>query len=108
MVERIAPGSNLITNLTEFLSENWAMGLYHEWFSEFRYNLKVRLTNNPELKKLLDEVGDHALGGKYMDRETFKKWDGSIGDSIKQLVRVSSQFFQPVIISLGQRFAICQ
>jgi len=40
--ERSQPGSNLIANLTEFLSENWAMALYHEWFSEFRYNLKVR------------------------------------------------------------------
>jgi hypothetical protein len=28
--------SKLIPNITEFLSENWAMGIYHEWFSEFR------------------------------------------------------------------------
>jgi hypothetical protein len=25
-----------IPNISEFLSENWAMTLYHEWFGEFR------------------------------------------------------------------------
>jgi hypothetical protein len=36
---------NLIENLTEFLSENWAIALYHEWFSEFRHGLKMKLAN---------------------------------------------------------------
>jgi hypothetical protein len=35
--------SRLIPNVTEFLSENWAMALYHEWFSEFRYLIKSDL-----------------------------------------------------------------
>jgi hypothetical protein len=30
----------LIPNITEFLSENWAIALYHEYFSEFRHLLK--------------------------------------------------------------------
>lgn len=63
--ERSQPGSNLIANLTEFLSENWAMALYHEWFSEFRYNLKVKLTQDVELKKIMEQVGEHAITGKY-------------------------------------------
>ena len=27
--------SKVIPNVVEFLSENWAMALYHEWFGEF-------------------------------------------------------------------------
>ena len=30
----------LITNISEFLSENWAICLYHELFSEFRHYTK--------------------------------------------------------------------
>lgn len=63
--ERSQAGSNLIHNLSEFLSENWAMALYHEWFSEFRYNLKVKLTQDKELRKIMEQVGDHATTGKY-------------------------------------------
>ena len=80
-------GSNLITNLTLFQSENWAMALYHEWFSEFRYNLKVKLTNEPGMKKILDDVGEHALSGKFLDREDYKKYTEQIDDNIKQLIR---------------------
>jgi len=32
--------SKLIPDICEFLSENWAMGLFHEWFSEFRHITK--------------------------------------------------------------------
>jgi hypothetical protein len=35
--------SGLIPNISEFLSENWAMALYHEWLSEFRYMIKTDL-----------------------------------------------------------------
>ena len=80
--------NNLISNLTEFLSENWAMALFHEWFSEFRYNLKVKLTLDSKLKKLLEEIGEFALGGKYMDRDNYDKWKDQIGDNVKQLIRV--------------------
>ena len=41
------------------------MALYHEWFSEFRYNLKVKLTQDVELKKIMEQVGEHAVTGKY-------------------------------------------
>ena len=64
------------------------MALFHEWFSEFRYNLKVKLTLDSKLKKLLEEIGEFALGGKYMDRDNYDKWKDQIGDNVKQLIRV--------------------
>ena len=33
MTQRHAAG--IIPNVVEFLSENWAIGLYHEWFGDF-------------------------------------------------------------------------
>jgi hypothetical protein len=36
--------AKIIPNVVEFLSENWAMALYHEWFGDFclrmRHSLK--------------------------------------------------------------------
>lgn len=35
--------NKLIPDVSEFLSENWAMALYHEWFSEFRHLTKTEI-----------------------------------------------------------------
>ena len=32
--------SKLIPDIAEFLSQNWSMALFHEWFSEFRHITK--------------------------------------------------------------------
>ena len=52
--------SKLIPNIAEFLSENWAMALYHEWFSEFRYIIKSDLIQNEEMFSIMDNVAEHA------------------------------------------------
>lgn len=41
MISRFKNG--LIPNIAEFLSENWAIALYHEWFSEFRHITKTEM-----------------------------------------------------------------
>lgn len=39
--------NGLIPDIVEFLSENWAICLYHELFSEFRHYMKKMLESNP-------------------------------------------------------------
>lgn len=52
--------------MSEFLSENWAMALYHEWFSEFRYIIKSDLLQNDEMHELMKNVRDHSTSGNFM------------------------------------------
>ena len=70
--------SGLIPNITEFLSENWAMALYHEWFSEFRHLTKSDMLHNESIQQILEKAAQHARQGKFVDKAFF--------DEIKALV----------------------
>jgi hypothetical protein len=88
LVERFE--GRLIENITEFLSENWAIALYHEWFSDFRFNLKLKLTENTEIGRLMREVSEEAMNGEgYLTRELLLKKTGEIPEDLKQLIRVT-------------------
>ena len=46
----------MIPNITEFLSENWAIALYHEYFSEFRHLLKNEMILKDSVRELMEET----------------------------------------------------
>jgi hypothetical protein len=81
--------SGLIENVSEFLSENWAMALYHQWFSEFRYNLKQKLVDTPELGGLMTEAAEKAtLKEGYLGRELMLERLAAVPESLRQVIRV--------------------
>lgn len=81
--------SGLIENISEFLSENWAMALYHQWFSEFRYNLKQKLVDSPDLAHLMDETADSASRKDgYLSRELMMERLATVPESLRQVIRV--------------------
>jgi len=41
LTERYAKG--IIPNVVEFLSENWAIALYHEWFGDFCLRMRTAI-----------------------------------------------------------------
>jgi hypothetical protein len=73
---------NLVPNISEFLSENWAMALYHEWFSEFRYLIKSDLLQNDEMMDLMDEVAKHSKNGGFMTKDFYSKIKSKINSSV--------------------------
>ena len=90
LVER--SGSGLIENLSEFMSENWAMMLYHERFSVFRDMLKKKLIEKKEIDKILTDIEDLVFKKGYLDRESFKLASDHLGEELKQVIRVSDFF----------------
>jgi len=54
----------ILPNVTEFLSENWAIALYHDWFADFTLRLKKDIQNTEELQSLLGKVSEQVLSGK--------------------------------------------
>eukprot|EP01022_Parablepharisma_sp_SALTPOND_P008302 TRINITY_DN1355_c0_g1_i1.p1 TRINITY_DN1355_c0_g1~~TRINITY_DN1355_c0_g1_i1.p1 ORF type:complete len:1491 (-),score=241.80 TRINITY_DN1355_c0_g1_i1:5780-10252(-) len=54
----------IIPNVAEFLSENWAIALYHDWFADFTLRLKKDIQNTEELQTLLGKVSEQVLSGK--------------------------------------------
>ena len=47
---------NIIPNVTEFLSENWAMALYHEWFGDFCLRMRQGLQQMKDVQEVLKKV----------------------------------------------------
>ena len=87
LIERHEGG--LVENVTEFLSENWAMALYHQWFSEFRFALKQKIVQNVGLARLMADVTEDAIKlDGYLSREVLqKRRDGVAGELVK-IIRV--------------------
>jgi len=81
-------GDKLIPNISEFLSENWAMALYHEWFSEFKNFIKNDLLINETIEKELFKLGNLAKEGKFLDRKLYKEFKANVAPSIRKFIEV--------------------
>lgn len=80
----------LIDNVSEFLSENWAMALYHQWFSEFRYNLKQKLVETPDLLRLMNDTADESIKIEgFLTRGILAEKLASVPDNLREVIRVS-------------------
>ena len=40
-----------------------------------------------DLRKIMEQVGDHATTGKYQDRNSIAKWEDIINPQTKQVIR---------------------
>jgi len=58
-----------IPNVSEFLSENWAIALYHDWFADFTIKVKKEIQSTEELQTLLGRVTDQIMEGKKFTKE---------------------------------------
>lgn len=87
LIERHEGG--LIENVTEFLSENWAMALYHQWFSEFRFNLKQKLVENIDLSRMMTDITEDAMKREgYLSRDIIVNKLRQIPEDLRQVIRV--------------------
>lgn len=59
----------ILHNVSEFLSENWAIALYHDWFADFTLKLKKEIQNTEELQILLGKVSERVTDGKKFAKE---------------------------------------
>eukprot|EP00825_Cyclidium_porcatum_P049233 TRINITY_DN8458_c0_g1_i5.p1 TRINITY_DN8458_c0_g1~~TRINITY_DN8458_c0_g1_i5.p1 ORF type:complete len:1147 (-),score=224.03 TRINITY_DN8458_c0_g1_i5:329-3769(-) len=72
----------LIPNVSEFLSENWAIALYHEWFSEFRHLIKNDILQNQDISNIMVKASKHAREGKFLDKEFYEELKKQISPEI--------------------------
>ena len=79
---------SLIPNIPEFLSENWAMALYHEWFSEFRYLIKSDLLQNDEMKEIMEEIALHAKQGGFMTKDYYESIKIKVSQGVIKQIKV--------------------
>ncbi len=63
---------NLIEDITEFLSENWAMALFHDNFSKLVIRLKNIIQDKDELQEIQNIINTVISNNLNLDRETLK------------------------------------
>ena len=73
---------NLITDIPEFLSENWALALYHDKFSQLVINLKAILHE----KDIFEIVTDVVEKEKPLDRVVINEILGLVGKRTKSKI----------------------
>jgi hypothetical protein len=61
--------NGVITNVAEFLSENWAMMLYHEWFGDFCMRMRQGIQGMADMQEILKKVFDESQNGEGITRE---------------------------------------
>ena len=66
----------IIPNAVEFLSENWAIALYHEWFGDFCLRMRQRTQSMSDIQGILEKAFEATKNGEGISREQiaeFKK-----------------------------------
>ena len=81
-------GSNLLPDVAEFLSENWAMALYHDWFAEFSNTMKTDLKD--KLEDVLKQVEELAENGEEMTREQILKLKELVPKKVQRKIQEKS------------------
>ena len=63
----------MIPNITQFLSENWAIAMYHEYFSEFRHLLKNELVLHNKVRDIMESTIKRIRKGEFISKELYKE-----------------------------------
>jgi len=79
--------AGVIPNVVEFLSENWAIALYHDWFSDFCYKVKTSIQERPDIQAIMEKVFEKAATGSGVTREDFDHLKVLLDDSTKKTIK---------------------
>ena len=77
--------NNLLPDVAEFLSENWAMGLYHDCFPDF--SAKVNMDLKESLRQLLEECSQKVLETGCFPREELERIKKLVPRDTKRMVQ---------------------
>merc|ERR1712091_627753 len=61
--------AGIIPNVVEFLSENWAIALYHEWFGDFCLRMRQSVQGMTDVQAILEKAFEATKNGKGIARE---------------------------------------
>ena len=67
----------IIPNVTKFLSENWAIAMYHEWFGDFCLRMRQSVQGMQDVQSILEKAFETTKNGEGITREQmedFKKY----------------------------------
>jgi hypothetical protein len=78
--------NKIIPNAVEFLSENWAIALYHEWFGDFCLRMRHGIRGLEDVQKVLQEAFDVSKGGMGVKREKLAEWHDKLDRNTVKMI----------------------
>ena len=78
----------MIENVAEFLSENWAIALYHEWFSIFRHKTKMDIVGKASIQEIFEKIGKKARKGKFLTKKDYDKYRAKVSQEVTKSIEV--------------------
>ena len=64
----------IIPNVVEFLSENWAIALYHEWFGDFCLRMRQSTQGMADIQNILEKAFETTKNGEGITREQLEEF----------------------------------
>jgi hypothetical protein len=79
--------SGIIPNVVEFLSENWAIALYHEWFTDFCLRMRESNQQMADIQVILEEAFELTKSGKGISREQLQELSKNMGTKSARMIK---------------------
>lgn len=104
---------NIIPNAVQFLSENWAIALYHEWFGDFCLRMRQGLQGLADVQAIIGVAFDKTQRErKGLSREQMKQLSQMLdGRTVKMIQEETLEFIKtnmnhlPMYYIPGKEFA---
>lgn len=79
---------NLVEDITEFLSENWAMALFHDNFSKLVIRLKNIIQDKDEIQDIQNIINTVINNNLSLDRDTLKNLLKDISETTQKKIEI--------------------
>merc|ERR550514_1082117 len=77
----------IIPNVVEFLSENWAIALYHEWFGDFCLRMRQSVQGMAEVQAILEQAFEATRNGDGITREQIDEYTKLVGPKTVKMIQ---------------------
>ena len=77
----------IIPNAVEFLSENWAIALYHEWFGDFCLRMRQRAQGMADVQAILEKAFESTKNGEGITREQILEFKKLVDPQTKRMIQ---------------------
>lgn len=110
LTKRYAAG--IIPNVVEFLSENWAIALYHEWFGDFCLRMRTAVRGLADVQEICHKAFEATKHGQGLPREELEKYKKMLDEKTVRMIEDETLEFiktnmnhLPMYYIPGQEFA---
>lgn len=70
----------------EFLSENWAIALYHEWFGDFCLRMRTAVRGLADVQEILSKAFEATKHGQGLPRELIAEYRKKLDDKTIRMI----------------------